>query len=75
MTPNRAKPRIDSSDAWKDVGSKDIAETLAAAGAARAPAGAPAIQINTVHGDVINLGTMSPQALTEFLASRRKQPR
>ena len=73
MTTPRNKPRIDSSDAWNDVGSKDIAETIAAAARAGRPAAtSPAIQINTVHGDVINLGTITPEALAEFLANRRR---
>lgn len=65
-------PRIDSSDAWQDLASKDIAETIAAATKAGTPAGSPAIQINTVHGDVINLGNLSPQALSAFLGTRRR---
>jgi hypothetical protein len=66
-------PRIDSSDAWADLKSTDIAETLRAAATPPAQAGpSVSVQISAVHGDIINMGSMPPDALAEFLAARRR---
>lgn len=66
-------PRIDSSDAWRDVASSDLAETLRAKlTPASQPTAGVNVQISAVHGDIINLGSMTPEALREFFAARKR---
>lgn len=58
----------DCRDLWGDRLSADIAETIGK----QERQGANTVNIRSMQGDIINLGALPPQAIAEFLASRRR---
>jgi hypothetical protein len=65
-----ASKQPDFSDVWKNVASKDLAETLAAQRAKSSPAAAITSSIGAVGGNVINIGSISRAELVQLLRAQ-----
>lgn len=72
MTHNCDRPSIDCRDCWEQPTSADIAETLRAQRPAATTNGAPTFHVQTMQGDIINLGPMPAADLATLFAARRR---
>lgn len=75
MSSGEGRPATDRSAAWADLKGKDLVDTILAQRQSRSREAGQVVNATTTNGDIINLGSMPPEALAEFLANRRKRDR